>query len=319
MKMKSKYIWLIIAVLLLFAGGIMWKMRSGSADIYDEDHKLRKTVTLEQLRSIEVSHGPLIGVRYSHGGGMQGDSNLIELSRDKDGRAMIRTSHAGEHSFSLIVHEYSVDEQIFDVLRERIDRDNLSAWADLPFDEEHIVLDGPSTSIGLIFDDTETGGYRQSSSWINYDNVMPEGGYDILNEFVSLLRSYIHKENLRDAYFMDDGKRITTGRETDNTDEEISALVSGYWLCSDGDEERQIYSYGLYETVEIMVLGNEERRDEVLTVKETNHEPYEDADTGWYVSLLDEDGASWVMYTEGMQLVIRRTDGSVIRRFDREN
>ena len=152
--------------------------------------------------------------------------------------------------------------------------------------------------------------------YYTFHEYSPTSGTCLIDVHDVLSGDYQNEMNYQ---LLDDGKRIMTGRETDNTDEEISALVSGYWICRDGDEEYSIYSYGLNETVEIMVISKEGRHDEVLTVKETTHEPYEDADTGWYVSLQDEDGASWVMYTEGMQLVIRRTDGSVIRRFDREN
>lgn len=285
--------------------------------LYDSNHKFRKTVTLKELQGVEVSHGPLTGVNYSHGGGMQGDTNLIELYRDSDGRAMIKTTSAAEHSFSLIVREYSADEQLFDALRERIDRDNLSVWEDLPFDEEFIALDAPSTSIGMYFDDSGTGGSRRNSCWISYDNVIPEGGYQILNEFVGILQSGIREENLCDTYFVHDGRRILTGRDTDNTDAEISALVSGYWACKDSGTEYLSYNYGLYDTVEVTAVKDQNRNEMIFTVTETIHEPYEDADTGWHVLMRDEQDEEWAMYTEGMQLVLRRTDDSVCLRFDR--
>ena len=291
---------------------------SCARSLYDSNHKFRKDITLKELQSVEVSHGPLTGVQYSHGGGMQGDTNLIELYRGSDGRAMIRTSHAMEHSFSLIEKEYTADEQLFDALRERIDRNNLSVWEDLPFDEEHIVLDGPSTLIGMYFDDSETGGYRREYCRISYDNVIPENGYEILNEFVETLRSGIHEENLISSGFVFDGRRITTGRDTDNTDMEISALVSGYWICNDSGTQYIIYSYGLRDTVDVDAVKDRERSEMSYTVTDTIHEPYEDADTGWHVLLKDEKGEEWVMYTEGMQLVLRSADDSVCHRFERQ-
>jgi hypothetical protein len=304
--------------LMIPAGGlIMTGLFSCARPLYDSDHKFRKDVTLKELQGVEVTHGPLIGVSYSHGGGMQGDTNLIELYRDSDGRAMIKTTSAAEHSFSLIEKEYTADEQLFDALRERIDRNNLSVWEDLPFDEEHIALDGPSTSIGMYFDDSETGGYRREYCRISYDNVIPEGRYDILNEFAETLCSGIHEENLLSSGFVYDGSRIVTGRDTDNTDAEISALVSGYWACKDSGTEYLSYNYGLYDTVDVDVINDPDRSEMNFTVAETVHEPYEDADTGWHVLMRDEQDEEWAMYTEGMQLVLRRTDDSVCLRFDR--
>lgn len=291
---------------------------SCSRSLYDSDHKFRKDITLDELRSVEVSHGPLMGVEYSHGGGMQGDTYYLELYRGPDESPAIRTTRAAEHSFSLIVEEYRADPQAFDALREKIDSDNLSVWSDLPFEDEFIALDAPSTAIKLIFDDTEYGGGARSSSWISYENVIPEGGRPILNDFAAQLKSYIHKEDLLDAYFVDKGERIMTGRDTDNTEEEISALLSGSWFYSGDGEERRIYSYGLRETVEESVIAGDTRRDDVFTAAEPVHEPYEDADTGWYVPLQAEDGTDWVMYTEGVELVIRRADGSAVRRYERQ-
>ena len=305
--------------LMIPAGGlIMTGLFSCARPLYDSNHKFRKDVTLKELQSVEVSHGPLTGVQYSHGGGMQGDTNLIELYRDSDGRAVIKTSHAAEHSFSLIEKEYTADEQLFDALRERIDRNNLSVWEDLPFDEEHIALDGPSTSIGMYFDDSETGGYRREYCRISYDNVIPEGGYEILNEFVETLRAGIHEENLLSSGFVYNGSRIVTGRDTDNTDAEISALVSGYWTCKDSGTEYLIYNYGLYDRVDVTAVKDQDRSEMNFTVADTIHEPYEDADTGWHVLMRDEQGKEWAMYTEGMQLVLRRTDDSVCLRFERQ-
>ena len=315
--MKRHNLYNRLLLMILTGGVLMPGLSSCKKPLYDSNHKFRKDVTLEELRGVEVSHGPLTGVQYSHGGGMQGDTNLIELYRDKDGRAMIRTSHAAEHSFSLIEKEYTADEQLFDALRERIDRNNLSVWEDLPFDEEHIALDGPSTSIGMYFDDSETGGYRREYCRISYDNVIPEGRYEILNEFAETLQSGIREENLISSGFVYDGSRIVTGRDTDNTDMEISALVSGYWVCNDSGTQYIIYSYGLRDTVDVDVINDPGRSEMSYTVTDTIHEPYKDADTGWHVLLRDENDSEWVIYTEGMQLVLRRTDDSVCLRFDR--
>jgi hypothetical protein len=65
------------------------------------------------------------------------------------------------------------------------------------------------------------------------------------------------------------------------------------------------------------VINDPGRSEMSYTVTDTIHEPYKDADTGWHVLLRDENDSEWVIYTEGMQLVLRRTDDSVCLRFDR--
>ena len=147
--------------------------------------------------------------------------------------------------------------------------------------------------------------------------MIPENGYEILNEFAETLRAGIHEENLLSSGFVYDGSRIVTGRDTDNTDPEISALVSGYWACKDSGTEYLSYNYGLYDTVEVTAVKDQGRNEMIFTVTDMIHEPYEDADTGWHVLMRDEQDEEWAMYTEGMQLVLRRTDDSVCLRFDR--
>jgi len=119
--------------------------------------------------------------------------------------------------------------------------------------------------------------------------VIPEGRYEILNEFAETLQSGIREENLISSGFVYDGTRIVTGRDTDNTDMEISALVSGYWVCNDSGTQYIIYSYGLRDTVDVDVINDPGRSEMSYTVTDTIHEPYKDADTGWHVLLRDEN------------------------------
>ena len=315
--MKRKYIYMIIAILLTAGGFIMFTKIKDMASLYDSDHKFKRNITLEKLRTVESAHGPLIRVTYSHGGGMQGDTNYTELYRDKDGKPFMRTSAAAMHYYPLIVHEYTADEEVFTVLRELIDRDNLSVWEDLPM-SEFMAMDAPSTIIEMYFDDSELGGRKFVSSRISYDYEIPEGGYDILNHFVDTLHSYIDPGRLTDAYFNVNGEKVITGRDIVNTDEEIEAILSGYWNMRLDKDNMLIGNYGLHETLEFRRQQDDGYTDAIFSVGEIVHEPYGDSDCGWYITLKDEEDIDWVLYIENLRMVLRRADGSQTCIFERE-
>ncbi len=285
--------------------------------LYDSNHKLIKNISLEQIRTIESKHGILTSVYYFHGGGMEGGSSRVELYRGENGTPLISTSDTTYHSSSAVVKEYTADESLFERLRKMIDDNNLTVWEDLPQSEE-IALDAPSTSLTMIFDDSSVGGSKAESFRIDYDNEVPEGGYDILRAFSSELLSGINPGNLTDAYFEFDGERVDTGRNIKNTDEEIDRLFSGYW--STGSDERNLFLdiYGLEEELCFRKKSNGEYSDDIYRVNSIVHEPWSDADCGWYVSLKhDSDDTDWVIYAEGVSLILRKCDDSEIYRLER--
>lgn len=297
----------IVLITALVGGVLMLFMKTENRDLYNTDHKFRKDITLEELRSVKEKHGPLVRVEFYTGGGMEGGSEGITLFYDREGNALIETSRASEHSFPLAVRTYSADPDSFVILKKLAEKDNLPVWKDLPFDDEYIELDGPSSSLRLIFDDSGIGGNMRVSCNISYENVMPEGGGAILRNFTDTLSSYIRPENLKDAYLLYNGKRINTGRNAGSTDDEIGTIVSGYWLSENG--EMFLYNYGLGEDLEFRKKAGSGWEDAVFAVKEIVHSPYEDADCSWHAVLEDDRGHPWIMYAGAAQLVLKRTDG----------
>jgi hypothetical protein len=134
---------------------------------YGEDGKLRKDVTLEEIRSIEKVYGDLIEVSYFHGGGMEGSSHDAMLTKEEDGSCLVKTRDAGSFSFPHIMREYKTDGSVFTDLQQLIEKDNLALWEDLPFDEEFMVMDAPSTHLSLIYDESASGGYSYKSYTID--------------------------------------------------------------------------------------------------------------------------------------------------------
>ena len=286
---------------------------------YGEDGKLRKDVTLEEIRSIEKVYGDLIEVSYFHGGGMEGSSHDTMLTKEKDGSCLIRTRDAGSISFPRIIREYTADGSVFTELQQLIEKDNLALWEALPFDEEFMVMDAPSTHLTFIYDESAQGGYSYKSYTIDYDNVLPEGAGDILRSFTTAMLSGISPENLRDEYFEIDGERVRTGRDADLTDMQISGLVSGYWRETGTDTGISLYTFGLGDTLEYTLPEDGLYTEKFLTVRETVRAPWKDADTSFYVSLEDEEGQAWVMYLEKLSLILEREDGSEMHLLERQD
>ena len=305
---------LVLAAALWGCGG-----EKKPASPYGEDGKLRKDVTLEEIRGIEKVYGDLIGVSYFHGGGMEGSSHDAMLIKEEDGSCLVKTRDAGSISFPHIMREYKTDGSAFTDLQELIEKDNLALWEDLPFDEEFMVMDAPSTHLSLIYDESAAGGYFYKSYSIDYDNVLPEGAGDILRSFTKVMLSGVSPENLIDEYFEIDGEPVRTGRDADLSDSQISRLVSGYWRESGTDTGISLYTFGLGDTLEYTVPDDGLYTEKSLTVRETVRAPWKEADTSFYVSLEDEEGQAWVMYLEKLSLILERQDGSELHLLERQD
>ncbi|MBQ2657819.1 MAG: hypothetical protein IJF87_04535 [Erysipelotrichaceae bacterium] len=277
--MKKK---LIIILLILLTGGtlVFGAMKPKG---------LSKKTTIEQLKKIKSEHGELLCVSFHRGGGMNGDNFSQTIERNKEGQIVLTVKESPEHWIPLRVWEYLIeDEDVFAKLRAYSDEYNLPAWKDLPFDEENIALDAPSSSIGLIFNDEEYGGWRREYYTISYENVIPEGGYDVLNGFVSLIGSYAKKENLIRTYLECDDNQILTGRDIENSEEEIEKLIMGYWgseeLGDDGYSRYSLYTSPYEEGMELYQRGG----DKIIFQREqTIHESLADYDSSWYFILKD--------------------------------
>ena len=305
---------LILALALLGCRG-----EEKTENYYGEDGKLRKDITLEEIRKIEHDYGDLLGVSYYNGGGMEGSSHDTMLEKQKDGSCLIQTRDAGSFSFPFIVREYKTDGAVFAKLEALIEKDNLALWDSLPFDDEFMVLDAPSTSLYLYYDESKTGGYSYTSYSIHYDNVIPEGGGSILQEFTRVMFAEISPENLTDTYFEIDGTAVRTGRDDSLTDEQVYALFGGYWRETGKEDAVVIYTYGLEETLEVTIPEDGSYRDKILTCQEIVHTPWKEADASFHVLMRDEEGEDWVLYIENCAMVLERADGSEVHILERVN
>ena len=295
--MKNKRGIIIVIILVLIAltiGGIFV-----FGNKYNPDKKLSKYTTLQKLYSLKVEHGELKEISYSHGGGMLGETYRISIE-NKDGELIGKVVQSGAHYIPKRVYEYEVNEDALVKAREYIDKYNLSVWDILPFNDDEIVLDGPTSSIRLVFDDSYVGGSKYSSHTISYENVIPKGGYEILNDFVKLISDNFKKGDYLKTYLDMDGKQVFTGKDIENSDEEIGQLLTGYWqtekeitYVNNQGEEKPIddnhyyyfeysYSFSNNEELELRTVGiNEINKTYVLN--KPVHEQYYDYDCSWFL------------------------------------
>ena len=128
-------------------------------------------------------HDYINSCSYSYGGGMEGESEHIELTRLSDGSFSYSyyycPTNGGEET---IVEKTFPDSQpVMDKIREICKKTGVLTWGELP-SSELILLDAPTAKISFrYFDDVF---YSVSG-----DDEIPEEGYGIFNEIYNYLIS----------------------------------------------------------------------------------------------------------------------------------
>lgn len=242
----------------------------------------KKEPTLASLKAKAPKYEDLRGLRYYHGGGMEGTSHSVEVNVDEEGKTIIRLDDSFSWNFPARIRIYEADPSLLDTLNDYVKEYNLSVWDDLP-ESEYEVLDAPGTGLSLYF--AVPGEKYLEPVSIDYDDVFPEGGYDVLNGFMRKVSEATEDGTLIETYLEDrDDNRIYAGRDIENSDEEIELLLTGYWQS---DEDRIYFD----RVDDIVVIGiGRERRD--FEVREIVHENYGDHDASWYAVLVNKEDES---------------------------
>ncbi len=159
--------------------------------------------TLKEVRSLRETHGPLIAVNwvYHASGMMMGDVSSDELDlRRNDGKLQL-THRKMDAYCPIIISIYEAEESLLEQLQQISDRENLPAWDHLKVDPDQrlMVLDfSSSSSIRLVYDDSLIGSIPHFQSNIDREAVNQQGGDDVYDEIVSLLRAACREENLKE-------------------------------------------------------------------------------------------------------------------------
>lgn len=285
-------------------------------ELYNTDGTFRKDITLEEIRSLKTEHGELIGVNYSRGGGMLGDSTHIRLYRNKEQKPEIETGFSGQHNWPLVIKVYDAEEEVFPAMTELIDRDNLTVWENLPRSEEE-VMDAPSTTISLYFEEAAGEKRKRKSCSIEDWRVVPEGGREVMRSFIAALAAAAQPERMREAYFVIDGESYKMGESSDCPDETIMDLLQGCWETGP-DESRRMRFYGPESEAKLVFSEETDGTyvDHPYTLVQIEHHAWNSSPCGWHIRLEDEAGNEKILYIEGVSLVL--SDGetkSVLDRF----
>lgn len=246
-------------------------------------------LTLEDLKAREPQYEGLKGVRYSHGGGMEGSSHSVELKTDEDGKILVIYSDRSDPGTADRVRVYEGNnDHIFEELDEIVNEYNLSVWDDLPEPEE-FALDAPSTALTLYFV-PQKGDKYMSSMTIDYDDVFPKDGYEVLNSFMKKIYECGQDGVLIETYLEDyNGNRIYTGKEIENSEEEMMELIKGSW----GNGNASVYIY-FNDEPETINFRSDERKE--YTLKEIVHEPLDDNDCSWYKVYANKEDEEDLLY-----------------------
>ena len=320
---RKRFLLILIAVLILI-GGIVMIPKLFKKSPYDKNGKLRKDITVEEILEIEAEHGDLLSASYSRGGGMEGDVYSLTVGKEDDGRVYgeVRTSPA--HYIPVRVYRYQPDPKILDELKEYADRYHLSVWEDLPSNDVY-AMDASSSSVSLIYDDSAIGGSEYEIYGISYDDMIPKGGMEILEGFTGLLGDAV-KGDLIDTYLEADDRKIRTGREIRNSDEEIGLLLTGDWrsekvirlnaltgekeeMICDGSHYYLLYFMAGYDEIELIGSGFDEQT-KTYRLRSYVHDPLPDRDSSWYAEGYYEDAEipeTLMMTVEGDRLYMEKT------------
>ncbi|MBR4461350.1 MAG: hypothetical protein IKS51_02060 [Erysipelotrichaceae bacterium] len=238
--------------------------------------KKEKEITVADLQKIEKEYDRLLEVSFNTMGGME-DTHQKRYIRLENGVPVYVEEITADRSLPIRVNKYSVaDETIMDRMSEYIREYNLPAWEDLPFDEEMIALDASSSYVYLLYDNSAIGGYKQTSFTISYDDKIPKEGYPILQKLRDDVTSNKDESRLIETYLLtdtdDESSRIYTGKEIDNTEEEIQELLRGFW----DNKENGTYLNMYYFEDGLSYMGED------YSLKKIVHENLNDLDSSWY-------------------------------------
>ena len=167
---------IIAAVIILVIAGIIT-----AAAVYMKMHK--NDYILDGPGMVRQPHDYIDYCSYSYGGGMEGESEHIELTRHSDGSYTYSYSYCpyngGEET--VIEKTFSDFEPVMDAIREICKRTGVLTWGELP-DSELMLLDAPTTAVSFRF-------FDDCFYSVNSNDELPEDSYGIFNEIYNYLIS----------------------------------------------------------------------------------------------------------------------------------
>ena len=139
--------------------------------------------------------GTLTSAKYSDSGNMLGNLYTVEATRADDGSIVVTVRESAMHSDPIEVSEYRASDDLLDQISAIVDRAGMKEWGELP-PSEFIALDAATTSIRLAYKSNDPNELLPKYLNYSFNDELPEGGKDAINEIYALMLSYTTEDNL---------------------------------------------------------------------------------------------------------------------------
>ena len=167
---------IIAAVIIFVIAGIIT-----AAAVYMKKHK--NDHILDGPGMERQPHDYINSCSYSYGGGMEGESEHIELTMLSDGSFSYSYYYCpyngGEET--KVEKTFADSQPVMDAIREICKRTGVLTWGELP-DSELMLLDAPTTAVSFRF-------FDDCFYSVNSNDEIPEDSYGIFNEIYNYLIS----------------------------------------------------------------------------------------------------------------------------------
>lgn len=168
---------IIAAVIILVIAGIIT-----AAAVYMKKNKYDHII-LDGPGMERQPHDYINSCSYSYGGGMEGESEHIELTMLSDGSFSYSyyycPNNGGEET--KVEKTFADSQPVMDAIREICKRTGVLTWGELP-DSELMLLDAPTTAVSFRF-------FDDCFYSVNSNDEIPEDSYGIFNEIYNYLIS----------------------------------------------------------------------------------------------------------------------------------
>ena len=167
---------IIAAVIIFVIAGIIT-----AVTVYMKKHK--NDHILDGPGMVRQPHDYINSCSYSYGGGMEGESEHIELTMLSDGSFSYSyyycPTNGGEET--KVEKTFADSQPVMDAIREICKRTGVLTWGELP-DSELMLLDAPTTAVSFRF-------FDDCFYSVNSNDEIPEDSYGIFNEIYNYLIS----------------------------------------------------------------------------------------------------------------------------------
>lgn len=169
---------IIAAAALMLTGCGSTADVTGSEVTAAETSAVTETTASTEAKSM-TEKTKLTGAIYSCGGGMEGESDHMELHLDDDGRVKLHREYTEGNGCDTIITDKEVPADVLEKAAEIFDKSGMKNWGELPR-SEYELLDAPTSYAQYI---TADGSFSVSSSY-----EIPD--YSVISELYTLLDGY---------------------------------------------------------------------------------------------------------------------------------